>query len=270
MEGNDCYKFATVNRYLAATQGKPVRLVVDVGANVGNVSEEMKQYFPEARIFAFEAVPEHYRTSARRFARDARVTVVNAAVCGCHQFADDLGRQRLPSLAPLEIHYAPRCAGGSAVTRLGSGHDENYETLLEPFPSLTLDAVVAMVLAETGNAEVDYMKMDCEGCEHHALGCAREETIQKIRFVGGEYHGVERFYQVMKHKLFRTHYVNLVGDRGQGSFFAERIGEERTILRKDRDGMLLDRPWYSAEPIDWHVFREEFVAPEEMWSHGLA
>lgn len=112
MEGNDCYKFLTVNRYLAATQGKPVRVVVDVGCNVGNVTEEMKRLFPEARIFAFEAVPEHYRTCAKRFARDPRVTVVNAAVCGCHQFSDDLGKQRLAALAPLEIHYAPGCAAG--------------------------------------------------------------------------------------------------------------------------------------------------------------
>ena len=57
MEGNDCYKFATVNRYLEATQGKPVRLFVDVGCNVGNVTDDLKCLFPEARIFSFVAVP---------------------------------------------------------------------------------------------------------------------------------------------------------------------------------------------------------------------
>lgn len=269
MEGNDCYKFLTVNRYLEATQGKPVRLAVDVGANVGNVTEEMKSLFPEARIFAFEAVPEHYQTCARRFARDPRVTVVNAAVCGCHQFADDLGMRRLPALAPLEIHYAWDCVGGSIVKQLDSSHNEHYETLLQPFPSLTLDAVAAMVLAETGNTEVDYMKMDCEGCEHHALGCAQMKTLLKIRFIGGEYHNIERFYAVMKHRLYGTHYVNLVGSGGIGSFFCERIGEKRTILKPDRHGMLIERPELSSSPIDWHGFREEFVAPEERWSHGM-
>ena len=155
------------------------------------------------------------------------------------------------------------------MTRLGSSHDWNYETLLEPFPSLTLDAVVAMVLAETGNAEVDYMKMDCEGCEHHALGCAQTKTLRKIRFIGGEYHGIERFYGVMKHRLYGTHYVNLVGSKEIGSFFCERIGKARTILKPDRKGMLIDRPELSSRPIDWHGFREEFVAPEERWSHGM-
>ena len=60
MEGNECYKFSTVQNYIEQTAGKPIRVAVDVGANVGNVTRLMRSYFPHARIFAFEAVFEYY------------------------------------------------------------------------------------------------------------------------------------------------------------------------------------------------------------------
>jgi len=269
MEGNDCYKFSTVNRYLAATGGKPVELVLDVGCNLGEMSAEMKERFPQARIFAFEPLPEYYDRSAERFARDPRVTVLNLAVCGLHQFHDDFGERRRDEPAGLELHKSLEYVGASAVFEADTPPHSSRIKLEAPCAALSLDAVVAMALAETGRGEIDYLKMDCEYCEHHSLGCARPETLRRIRFIGGEYHGVERFHRVMKARLFPTHYVNLVGNRHQGSFFCERIGEERTMLRTDRDGMLVERPELSDSPIDWHAFREEFVAREEWGSHGL-
>jgi hypothetical protein len=111
--------------------------------------------------------------------------------------------------------------------------------------------------------------MDCEGCENSALGCATYETLSKIRFISGEYHNADRFYKVMKNKLFLTHYVNLVGE-SWGSFFAERKAAGPSILDPSRKGMLAIRPWMSVEPIDWNVFRDEFVLDEERFVHGLS
>jgi hypothetical protein len=112
--------------------------------------------------------------------------------------------------------------------------------------------------------------MDCEGCEHRVLGCAPPSLLSKLRYITGEYHGIERFYHIMHMTLFKTHKVNLIGTRELGCFFAERLdGSQDGILRFDKTGMLQQRPWLAAEAIDWHVFNEEYVLPSERWFHAL-
>jgi precorrin-6B methylase 2 len=59
MEGNECYKFATIRRYIDLTRADPVRVTIDVGANVGAVTRMMKAYFPDASVYAYGAVPEY-------------------------------------------------------------------------------------------------------------------------------------------------------------------------------------------------------------------
>lgn len=80
MEGNECYKFSTVANYLACTQGTPVRLAVDIGCNVGDVSALMRPYFPQAQIFGFEPVPDYYRKACEKLKDDAFAKVFRAAV----------------------------------------------------------------------------------------------------------------------------------------------------------------------------------------------
>ena len=41
-------------------------------------------------------------------------------------------------------------------------------------------------------------------------------------------------------------------------------------MRYDKDGMLIVRPWLASAPIDWHVFNEAYVLPEERAIHALA
>ncbi len=279
MEGNDCYKFTTVNNYLARTGGKPVKTVIDVGANVGTVSLLMRQYFPGSTVYAVEAVPEYYRTLAARCRHDPRIKVSNLAVCSSHLFEDDLGTVAKPAPEPLRIMKAlpdagPGWIGGSRVVpESAAAADPPGATAFAPLSdgvsAVTLDELVDTVLADARADDVDFMKMDCEGCEHSSLGAASVETLGRVRFIGGEYHDVRRFYDVMRGKLFRTHYVNLVGDGGLGSFFAERIGEVETILEPDRTDMLVPRPRLSARPIEWNVFREKYVLDEDRTSCAL-
>jgi len=113
--------------------------------------------------------------------------------------------------------------------------------------------------------------MDCESCEHSSLGCASDDTLRKLRFVVGEYHGIARFWGVMRDRLFRTHKVNLIGDASLGAFFAERRdGDADGILLHDNPGMMELRPWLCDEPIEWHLFNPAWVLPHERAIHALA
>jgi FkbM family methyltransferase len=280
MEGNECYKFATIRHYIELAQADPVRVMIDVGANVGAVTQMMKAYFPDASVYAYEAVPE-YSLLAEANTRDlAGVTVLRTAVTGQHLFHDDLGDKRRDGPVALRIlkgtpASGPGWGGGSMVVAadapaIAAGAPAGYTLTDDTIDAVSLDDIVTHVLAREGARQVDILKMDCEGCEHSSLGSAPIKTLKRIRFIVGEYHGIERFYDVMVRKLYRTHKVNLIGQRDLGAFFAERrSAREDGILKFDKNGMLMPRPWLSDRPIDWHLFNERYVPPSERHWHAL-
>lgn len=282
MEGNECYKFATIRNYVDLTRAEPVRVAIDVGANVGTITRMMKAYFPEARVYAFEAVPD-YAAIAEANTRDLDgVTVCRRAITAEHLFHDDLGERPRPAAGTMRVlkgmpAAGPGWGGGSLVvpadcTAIAGGiAPAGYRLTEDEVAPLSLDELVADVLARERAAQIDVLKLDCEGCEHSSLGTASEETLRRLRFIVGEYHGIERFYTVMERKLYRTHKVSLIGQRDLGAFFAERLdGTRDGILHYDRSGMLVPRPWLSARPIDWHLFNDLYVPPGERRAHALA
>jgi FkbM family methyltransferase len=281
MEGNDCYKFSTIRRYLERTGGAPVRVALDIGANVGAISLLMRSYFPHASIYAFEAVSELADVARAHVSRKHGIRLFRRAVTSEHVFKDDLGRRRRHTQARLHIlrgtpAAGPGWLGGSVVlpednpSVSSASPPAGYLPDAQRVRPITLDRVVELVLAREHVRDIDIVKLDCEGCEHSSLGGARLSTLRRLRYVVGEYHGIQRFASVMRGKLFRTHKVSLIGDRDLGAFFAERrSGEEDGILLHRNEGMLVSRPWLGDDPIEWHLFDEAHVATEERAVHAL-
>ncbi len=281
MEGNECYKFSTISNYFMRTGAKPLGIAVEVGVNVGEVTRLIRETFPTARIHGFEAVTEYYERARTAFKGKRGIKLYNKAVTSQHLFLDDLGERPRPEPAELRVlkgmpAAGPGWAGGATV--LPADHPlvtgphplTGFELVDQPVRPITLDEVVATVLKTESARRIELLKLDCETCEHSTLGCAAPETLKCFQFIVGEYHGIERFYNVMERKLFQTHKVNLIGDSSLGCFFAERLeGTSDGILRYDKDGMLQPRPWLTKEPIDWHLFNEEFVQPQDRASHAL-
>ncbi len=282
MEGNACYKFSTIRQFIEATGGAPVRTIVDVGANVGSISLLAKSYFPEAAVYAFEPVREYFELARANTSGTPGVRVFYRAVTAQHLFRDDFGALKRKTQAALTIlkgtpDAGPGWAGGSIVVPgdnelLSSGKPiGGYARTAERVRPITLDRLVAAILRKQRVTGIDILKMDCEGCEHSCLGSARLETLRKVRFIVGEYHGIERFFGAMRNKLFKTHKVNLIGQSDLGAFFAERReGNADGILRHDNSGMLQPRPWLCATPLEWHLFDERYVLPEDRCWHALA
>ena len=279
MEGNDCYKFSTIRNYVALAGAAPVRVVTDVGANTGAITRMIKAYFPDARVHAYEAVAEYAELAAANTRDLEGVSVHHRAITAAHRFYDDAGRRRRGRPVPLRVlkgtpRGGPGWVGGSLVVpaddpAVASGGAPAYELLGDAVPGATFDEMVAEVLAAEDADEIDVVKMDCEGCEHSCLGSAKVKTLKHCRFIVGEYHGIQRFYDVMEASLYRTHKVNLIGQADLGAFFAERRGEGDEILHGDNTGMRVPRPWLGERPIDWHVFNGRFVLPEERYVHAL-
>jgi len=282
MEGNECYKFATIRNYIDLTQADPLRVMIDVGANVGAVTRLMKAYFPDGRVYACEPVDE-YAALAEVNTRDLPgATVWRRAVTSEHLFLDDTGERRRPKSVAVRMlkglpEAGPGWGGGSitvpedALAIAGGTAPRGYSLLVQPVEAISLNDLVSEVLELESAKQIDLLKLDCEGCEHSSLGCATLQTLKRIRFIVGEYHGIDRFYGVMERKLFRTHKVSLIGQRDLGAFFAERLeGRRDGILLFNKKGMLVERPWLSARPIDWHLFNERYVPPGERYWHALS
>jgi hypothetical protein len=277
MEGNDCYKFSTICNYLLQTGSRPIKVAVDCGANVGNITSLIRRYFPDSQIYAFEPVQAYFEATRDRFSGDARVKVLNHAVTYLHLYSDDLGNERRPTEDPLAVFLArtdtcgPNAIGGSVI---GSSVDESrdpsmYTRLPDPVSKITFDELTRYVLADSGESEVDYVKFDCEGCEWSCLGCVSAETLRKIRFISGEYHNIARFNRAMAKTLMRTHRVNLIGKRDLGAFFCERIDTFPGILNERDVGMFQVRPWLSDDIIGWEPFKEDYVLAHERAIHQL-
>jgi hypothetical protein len=276
MEGNDCYKFSTIRNFIAASRAKDVETIVEVGANIGEVTLLMHAYFPAAKIVAFEAVKEYCDIAAARTRKIQNVAVHNKAVTAQHRFRDDLGAERRGADIDLVIlkglpDGGPGWVGGSMVfpsdeQRVADPDDHyGYLKIDQAVTPITLEEIVA----QEDLAAIDILKLDCEGCEHSVLGTAAADVLQRIRFIVGEYHGFDRFMAVMRGKLFATHKVNLVGDREFGCFFAECRDEGGDgVLHDDR--VYMPVPWPSDTPAEWHAFNERYVSSHERYCHGLA
>jgi FkbM family methyltransferase len=235
------YRFSTIKRFVRRSGADPIRVVVDIGANIGDALLLLHRHFPRARIIGFEPVLEYFQIAARRVAAIRQIELHNKAVTAQHLFFDDLGKQPRPCQMSLTIVKAlPEAGTGWQGGSLVGPEDHElltagvsapgYQRISQPVTPITL----AEIFAVNGIGEIDLLKMDCEGCESSVLGCTDGDLLRRVRFITGEYHGLARFYPVMRNRLFPTHKVSLAGNTMLGSFLAERRNGEA-------DGLLCHR-----------------------------
>jgi FkbM family methyltransferase len=181
--GNASYKPArNGERWLLSTlHNEAIRTVLDVGANVGSWSLMAAELFPEATIYALEAVPATAAELRSRVGTEQRITPFNLGLA-----------ERTGTLA-LNYH-----AGASA-----------HATFTDYPHSWTGERVECPVmrgddfLKQEAIGQVDFLKLDVEGAEHLALeGFEAALGQQRIRLLQFEYGRVN----VLTHFLLRDFY----------------------------------------------------------------
>jgi FkbM family methyltransferase len=278
MEGNECYKFSTIKNFIEKSNKKNIEIIMDIGANVGDITLMMNAYFPHARIYGFEAVKEYYDIAHSHTEHISNIKLYNKAVSSQHLFFDDLGERPRENFINLKVlkgipEAGPGWLGGSVI--IPEDHMLITSTQkvfgFEKIDQEVLPITLKEFMDSEGIEEIDLIKIDCEGCEHPTIGCSDISILNRIRYITGEYHDIKRFYTVVQRKLSLTHKVNFIGTKVMGCFFAERLdGENDGILKFDKKGMLIGRPWLCEFPIDWHIFNEEFVLAHEKYWHAIS
>jgi len=152
-------------------EGRPVDVVLDVGANGGDTTHQYRTLFPSATIHAFEPFPDVHRQLAERFAADPRIRAHQLAVTnapGARRFYVN-DAHVTNSLLP----HNPASVEWAGASREGLGRTIDVR-------AVTLDEFCR---AE-GLARIDLLKMDIQGGEAMALaGAARLLSEQAIRLI---------------------------------------------------------------------------------------
>lgn len=127
-------------------------LILDIGANIGEISLRFAQSFPNALIYAFEPFPETFRTLQRNTSRNAFPNIE------LHPLG--LGSK------PGKVFFEERTAGNPGMNRVTS----NPEKSSVEIEVMTLD----LFLRDRNERTVSLIKIDVEGYELEVLKGAVE------------------------------------------------------------------------------------------------
>jgi FkbM family methyltransferase len=181
--GNGSYKPArNGERWLLSTlHTEAIRTVLDVGANVGNWSLMAAEFFPDATIYALEAVPATAAKLRSRVGTEQRIKPFNLGLA-----------ERTGTLA---LNFHP----GASTHATFTAYPHSWTGERVECPVMRGDEF----LKQEAIGQVDFLKLDVEGAEHLALeGFEVALGQQRIRLVQFEYGRVN----VLTHFLLRDFY----------------------------------------------------------------
>jgi FkbM family methyltransferase len=171
------------------------RCVMDVGANIGIFTMEVKGKAPEAAIYAFEPIPDTFRVLEQnvRLVQGSDVHLFNVAIG-----AEDHGE--------IALTFYPNMPGNSTSWR--ALKDDNKPVMDQIFGKEASDFLhqsetrlapvrtLSSVIREEGIVNVDYLKIDVEGGEMSVLDGIEESHWALIRQIGIEAHTAQLREQV--------------------------------------------------------------------------
>jgi len=186
---------------------------LDVGAYIGAVAIALAMDNPDLEVLALEAVPanaELTRQNVKLNGLDDWITVIEGAACK-------------PRQTTAQVHFGYR-GSESALHHAFVGNS----TLLRDTTAITdHDTVEVACRSLQSFGALDFLKIDCEGCEWDFLrGPARKRgsptSLDRVKRIHGEWHPTEGHVQAdMTALLAETHDVTYSGpEAGPGGFVA--------------------------------------------------
>jgi FkbM family methyltransferase len=171
-------------------------VILDIGSNIGASILYFHDQFPGANIFGFEPHPDTFRILEKNVAHLPGVRVFN--------FGLGASNQRIAARAD-SVNFGAFNTRGEFKDRGHPANDVECEVR-------RLDEV----LREHGIADVDLIKIDCEGSEADVFSTLQDEILNRCQWIVGEFHnhsGFEvlarlapQFQLDLKKKMFRPRF----------------------------------------------------------------
>ena len=197
--------------------GLKPKIILDIGSNIGASIIYFNREFPDAKIFGFEPHPDTFRILEQNVAGLSGVTVFNYGLGAIDQ--------RLAVQAD-QVNF------GAFNTR-GHYKDRGHPAVAVECEIRRLDEV----LRELGIAQVDLIKIDCEGAEVDIFSRLPDEILNRCQWIVGEFHdhtGFEvlarlapHFHLDLKKKMFRSRF----------RFHACNLSNVQQVSRSDVDAL---------------------------------
>ena len=155
-----------------AAAASEVRMVLDIGANVGATALYFSRVFPNARIHAFEPAPVNFALLAKNAASCPRIQA--------HNFA--LGAED----ATVDLYASDNPVNFGGYSLHSTGSDTSKKTSIPV-------RKVSSVLEQLSVDAVDVIKVDTEGAEWDIMTSIPERILAGTRYITGELHGNRDF-----------------------------------------------------------------------------
>lgn len=169
------------SEYWHARLPKPenVKVVLDIGANIGAATVFFSETYPAAKIHAFEPVPDNLEMLKLNAASRGRPGSIQ-----CHHLALS---DRDGELQLIHSPGANNHGGWSFYQRGASGSEEKISVPVRKSGDF---------VRELGLERIDVIKIDTEGAEREILHGLTPEQLASVQYIVGELHG-ERDFELL-------------------------------------------------------------------------
>lgn len=146
--------FASDNYRIVDRPDRPVRYIIDAGANIGDETLRFRHFHPHAIIVAVEPASDNFALLARNFRDDPQVK----PIC----------RGLWPTATKLKVQRGASHQG----YRVSEATDQDYD----------VEAVtIEQLMHDHALPQVDILKLDIEGAEYHLFSRNFESWIDKVQ-----------------------------------------------------------------------------------------
>jgi len=156
-----------------------VKVVLDIGANVGAATVFFSELYPAAKIHAFEPIPSNLEILKRNAESRKRPGSIE-----CHLLALSDKDGELQMIHSPDVHNH---GGWSLYQRGAAGSEEKVSVPVRKSGKF---------LSELHLDRIDVIKIDTEGAEKEILHGLTSEQLASVQYIVGELHG-ERDFELL-------------------------------------------------------------------------
>jgi len=179
---SDCYKFNGVK------WDREPKFIVDIGANVGWFTKLVAEKKPNCKVLSYELMSENYNEALKNLEGLQNVFLFNKAVIGDNKATayvrapNNIGGHR--ALYDKEDTYISEKRYRDLIFDKDA---KDGATIHEDLPQ---QISLKQIIEENEIDFIDFLKLDCEGCEHELmLHIFKHNLEKKILNMALEFHG---------------------------------------------------------------------------------